>query len=258
MEPVRGVNVHVHERHVVQGDRVQLLLRARGHVRQRLARGVRVLHHVLDRRLEVERLDQRALPQRRGVAHALHLQPVRGAPHAQLRVLPHAPLNDLRQVLEAGPELLHAVVAQRDVVRQVRLVPQRLLRVHEPLSGLLEVPLLEQHASQVDHDVGVLGGALLQLGAARRGVVLLERDGRLQVAHAERVRLVLDLLRHLQRLGVRRRLVQRLRVVHLVALHLGMQPRELVVQRRGLIVVPDVVAAVPEQGQRGAALGVVG
>mmetsp|Transcript_17400 Transcript_17400/g.43065 ORF Transcript_17400/g.43065 Transcript_17400/m.43065 type:complete len:203 (+) Transcript_17400:2084-2692(+) len=170
-------------------------------------------------------------------------------------MLPDAPLDDLRQVLQAGPELLHAIVAQCDVVGQVSLIPQRLLRVHELLTCCLERTFLQQAAPEVDHDVRVLRGTLVELGPARHSVVLLERDRRLQAQHPEHQGLVLDLLRHPERLGVRRRLEQALRVIHAVRRNLGEQPRELVVHRGRGVVIADVVVAVAEQRQRGAAAG---
>ena len=96
-------------------------------------------------------------------------------------MLPHPPLYDLCQVLQRRAELLGAVVAQRDVVRDVRLEPQRLLRVEEPGPGLLEAPLLEHATREVDDDVRVVARALLQPRPAPGEVVLLVRDERLQL-----------------------------------------------------------------------------
>lgn len=53
-----------------------------------------------------------------------------------------------------------------------------------------------------------------------------------------------------------RYLVQRLGVVHLVVVHVRMEPDELLVHRGGVRKHPQVVVAVPEQRERGTALGV--
>ena len=73
VEPVRRVVLHVHERDVVKRHRVEFLLRPRRHVRERLPHPLGVPHAVLDRRLQVERLDERGLLQRGRVPHALDL-----------------------------------------------------------------------------------------------------------------------------------------------------------------------------------------
>lgn len=80
---------------------------------------------------------------------------MRTAPaHTQLRMVPHALLNDLSHVFERGPELLLAVVAQCDVVRQLGLIPQHRGSVDEPArrtrgsySRILDISRRENHTS---------------------------------------------------------------------------------------------------------------
>ena len=58
-------------------------------------------------------LDEGGLVQRERVAHAAHLHAVGVAPHAELRVLADATLDDLREVLQRGAELFGALVSGR-------------------------------------------------------------------------------------------------------------------------------------------------
>mmetsp|Transcript_47163 Transcript_47163/g.81124 ORF Transcript_47163/g.81124 Transcript_47163/m.81124 type:complete len:311 (-) Transcript_47163:227-1159(-) len=214
------VLVHVHQRLVVQGDGVQLLLGARGHVAQRLARGVQVAQRVLHRRLEVEGLHQAGLAQHGRVAHRTHLNAVRVRAHAQLGVLPYAPLHDLRNLLEGGAVLLLAVVAEGDVVRQVRPVAQRGHRLLVLGHGLVVLLLLVQDGRLADHRVRVVRQALVQQPLAGRELVLLVLDGRLQRQHALAVlRRVLHAPGCAERLRVHARLLKRLSVVDFVFLN---------------------------------------
>mmetsp|Transcript_64470 Transcript_64470/g.155517 ORF Transcript_64470/g.155517 Transcript_64470/m.155517 type:complete len:233 (+) Transcript_64470:705-1403(+) len=72
-EALRGEVLHVHQRRVVQRHRVELLLASGRHVRERLARGVVVLHLELDGGLEVECLYEGRLLEHGRVAHGAHL-----------------------------------------------------------------------------------------------------------------------------------------------------------------------------------------
>ena len=146
-------------------------------------------------------------------------------------------------------------MTQRDVVRQISLVPERLLRVRELGARLLELALLEQAARDVDGDVGVIRRAPVESRATRGGVVLLEGDGRLELRDALGEGRVLDLFRRAERLGVGARLEERLRVMEPVGVVSRMRAAQaLVVARRG-VEVAEVVVAVPEEGERGAAGG---
>eukprot|EP00906_Rhabdomonas_costata_P030122 RCo042518 len=220
-EPHRGVLLHVHQRGVVQADRVQLLVRARRHVRQRVLRGLQVAHHVLNRALEVEGLHQRGLFQHLGVPHGAHLNVLRGRADAQLGVLADPPLDDLRDVLQARPVVLRLVVTQGDVVRQVGLEPQGVHRLDVLCAGLLELRLLEVHAACKHHHIGIVLQALIQVGLRAHEVVLLVLNRRQQLVHALVVLLPNDGAQHLHSLRVGPALVQRLPVVDPVLLHIG-------------------------------------
>ena len=222
VEPVRRIALHVHERDVVKRHRVELFLRPRRHVRERLPKTLNVPHRVLDRRLEVERLHQRGFLQRGGVPHApdllARLRRIRRRAHREFGVLPHPPLYYLRQVLQRRAELLGAVVAQRDVVRDVRLESQRLLRVEEPRPRLLEAAFFEHATREVDDDVRIVARALIQPRPAPREVVLLVGDERLQLRDllSDRRVLAVDGPRRAESLLVHGRLVEALRVMHCV------------------------------------------
>ncbi|KAH9401327.1 hypothetical protein TYRP_002929 [Tyrophagus putrescentiae] len=121
LKALHRVAVHREEGNVVQRHRVELLLRPGRHVRQRLPRRLQVLQLVLDGRPQVKGLHQRRLVQRLGVADAAHLDAALGVgAHRQLRVLLDALFDDLADVggrLAVPPQL---VVADGEVVEQVR------------------------------------------------------------------------------------------------------------------------------------------
>mmetsp|Transcript_46997 Transcript_46997/g.121339 ORF Transcript_46997/g.121339 Transcript_46997/m.121339 type:complete len:483 (+) Transcript_46997:579-2027(+) len=177
-----GVVFHLHEGLVVQSDGVHLLLRAGRHVGQRFFRSFVVFHHVLDVRLQVESLDEGAFAEGVGVANTPHVQAVVVATHRQLWVLSHSLLDDLRDVLQRRPVLLHAVVAQRDVVGEVGLVRQHVHRILKVLESLLVLALLVVHAAAI-HDGVRVGSALLEVGAAGSVVFLLVLDAALQLEY---------------------------------------------------------------------------
>ena len=248
--------VELAERLVVQRDRVELLLGPRRHVRERLLRRVEVLHRVLDGGLEVERLDERGLAQHLRVAHAAHVDAVRVGAHAELRVLAHAALDDLGDVLERGAELLEHVVAQRDVVRDVALVAQRVHRVGELGARGLVLFFLVRHAREAHDRVRVVGHHLLlgDVGAAAQ-VVLLVLDRRAQRAHALVVLLAVDLVAHAHGLRVQARLVHALRVVDLVVLHVRVELDQRLVHLDRVLEVLQRVVAVAHEAERRAGAG---
>mmetsp|Transcript_45291 Transcript_45291/g.107995 ORF Transcript_45291/g.107995 Transcript_45291/m.107995 type:complete len:268 (-) Transcript_45291:698-1501(-) len=117
LEASSRVLLHVHQREVVQRYRVEFFLGAGGHVREGLLGRACVLHHVLDRCLEVESLNEGSLLQHGRVPDRADVNAFRVGPNRQLRVLPNPLLDNVGDELHGRPVLLDPVVTQSDVVR---------------------------------------------------------------------------------------------------------------------------------------------
>mmetsp|Transcript_34103 Transcript_34103/g.74857 ORF Transcript_34103/g.74857 Transcript_34103/m.74857 type:complete len:258 (-) Transcript_34103:336-1109(-) len=229
LETCRRLGLHTHQRRIVQRDRVELLIRARRHVTERLLRCLVVLHQVLDGRLEVEGFDEGRLLEDHRVADGAHLDAVGLRPNREFRVLAHAALDNLGDVLQRGAILPLLVVAQPDGVGQLRLEAGLVHRLLELDARLLEHGgvaarlrrLLVEHARLVDECICLLGGALLDKRLRIEKVIHLVADGRLQQEHFRcKLDIVADVLARLHRRLVQARLEKRLSVVKLVLVHL--------------------------------------
>mmetsp|Transcript_35995 Transcript_35995/g.119196 ORF Transcript_35995/g.119196 Transcript_35995/m.119196 type:complete len:432 (-) Transcript_35995:451-1746(-) len=194
-EPRLRLQLHSHQRRVVERDWVELLVRSRRHVGERLHSCLKVPHRIFDRRLEIERLHQRRLLQDGRVPDRPDVDPLGLRADRQLGVLADPLLDDLCDVLERWPVLTLVVVAQRDRVRCLRAEARRIHRLHKVKPRLLELlglrrtaidphRLLVQDAGLVDNRGRLVGRTLLHQRFGLEELVLVVADCCLQHQHA--------------------------------------------------------------------------
>lgn len=112
LEAGRRILLNVHERLVVESNRVKFFLVARWHVEEGLTRSSLVLHAELDGGLEVESFDEGSFTKRLCVADRLDLDTITVGADSKLRMFAHSFFDDISDVLQAGRQLLQFVVAQ--------------------------------------------------------------------------------------------------------------------------------------------------
>ena len=101
---------------------IELILISRRHVHQSFPCSTGVFHTELNSGLKIECFDEGSFFECLGVANCLHLNTLTVTANAQLGMLPNTIFNDVSNVLETWRQLLHFIVAKRDVVSNVALV----------------------------------------------------------------------------------------------------------------------------------------
>eukprot|EP00968_Pinguiococcus_pyrenoidosus_P005231 scaffold336_cov250-Pinguiococcus_pyrenoidosus.AAC.1 len=146
----------------------------------------------LDRRFQVEGLDEAGFSQGGGVAYASHFDPIRPGANTELWMLPDPFLDDAGDVLERGSVLLLLVVAEGDVVAELRQIPKHLHGLCVSRSGLPIFLILEQHGRLRC----IRRGRLATIPDARRGPQRRDTPPPMSAAHLvdDHIRLVLDAL----------------------------------------------------------------
>ena len=139
--------LNVHERLVVERNRVKFLLVTRRHVEKGLTSSSLVLHAELDGGLKVESFDEGSFTKCLRVANRLDLDTITVGADSKLRVFAHSFFDDISDVLQAGRQLLQFVVAQRDVVCNITLITGQVESLLELVFGVLIVLFLVEHAA---------------------------------------------------------------------------------------------------------------
>ena len=106
----------------MKGHGIELILISRGHVHQSFPCSTGVFHTELNSGLKIECFNQGGFLECLGVANCLYLNTLTVAANAQLGMLPNTFFNDVGNVLQTWRQLLHFIVAKRDVVSNVALV----------------------------------------------------------------------------------------------------------------------------------------
>mmetsp|Transcript_52003 Transcript_52003/g.105969 ORF Transcript_52003/g.105969 Transcript_52003/m.105969 type:complete len:428 (-) Transcript_52003:371-1654(-) len=192
LEACRRVLLHVHQRQIVQRHRVELLLRTGGHVSESLLGRSEVFHHILDRGLEVERLDQGRLLEHDRVPNRSHVDALGVGADRELRVLAHPPFDDVGDVFHCGAVLLEAVETERDVVRQLRLVAEDIHCLCKFVLGPLVITLLVQHRPEPHDCVRIIWKTLIKVRFTSHQVILFVFNGSLQIQDPLPVAVVVD------------------------------------------------------------------
>ena len=108
------------------------------------------------------------------------------------RVLADALFDDVGDVLHGRAQLLHAVVAQGDIVGELRLVAQYVHGLGEFTPCPLVISFLVHDCTNAHNCVGVVRETLVEMSFAAGQVVLLIFNRGLQVQFSLPIRLILD------------------------------------------------------------------
>mmetsp|Transcript_19400 Transcript_19400/g.51810 ORF Transcript_19400/g.51810 Transcript_19400/m.51810 type:complete len:210 (-) Transcript_19400:81-710(-) len=169
----------------------------------------------------------------------------------------HSSFDDFSYMFKGGAVLLLAVVAERHIIRQVRLVAQRIHRIAKHLHRLSMALLLPEQSPLEDLPLFGFGAALVQDAAGQLHLILLVRDGSLQQHHALCVLRILDRRTHLRGFLIHSRLHEGLHMVDFVFIDIWTSLCQLPVDIRSIREVLHVVVAVAQKRQRTAACGEV-
>ena len=163
-------------------------------------------------------------------------------------MLPHAPLDDLREVFQARTVPTCAILAKRLVVRDVGSVSAGDARALETGARVFVSSVFQVAARAVHEDVGVVRGTLREVRATLRHLILLERDVRQKTRHLRLEVRVVDGFRGARGIRPRASLEQALRVVQLDRRVLRPEARQALVHLRGEVKLAEVVVAVAQDG----------
>ena len=161
---------------IVQRDGVEFRFESRRHVCEGLLRSARVrgdlgrlrtLHLKLNRGFQIECLDQTCLFEHGTVADGAHIHAIGVGSNGQFWMVPDALVDDLRDRPQGRTVLLHAVMAQSNVVRQIGLVAHCVERFSVLVACLLEQTFLERDGRIIDDHIRFIRVALIQIAFTR-------------------------------------------------------------------------------------------
>ena len=161
-------------------------------------------------------------------------------------------LNNVGNMLQTRRQLFRPVIAERNIICNITLIPGDIQSLLELGPCLVKFAFFEKHAALRHNGFGGVDGHLLDERLGRHDLFQLVLDTDLQLQDLVFEVPALDLLQHLQSIGVHAGLVKRLSVVQLVrvpSVTITEELRQLVVAVGGTAIILYLELAVPEQRQ---------